>query len=148
MISFNNIVTVIHYREWKEMTKMTGWLSTPTFLPLSECLGISATLGHVQQLHPKHTVPTFSPVYEEQKDQYFHLTNFLLIIFDLNHDRTEDMRRWWWLVHFKTMICFVRDAPYFWDRQELMRDGENCIPKQTDLSVGLSGGVGYISWNV
>lgn len=143
MTSFNNMATVTHCQEWKEVTKPIGWLSTPTFLTLSECLGISATPGHVQQLHPKHILLTFSPVYKEQKGQYFLLTTIL----NLNHDKTEDMRKWWWPVHFKALICFVHDAPYCWHRQELTRDGENCIPKQTDLSVGLSGGAGYISWN-
>lgn len=143
MTSFNSMVTVTHYQEWKEVTKMIGWLSTPTFLTPSECLGISVTLGHVQQLHPKLIVPTFSLVYREQKAQYFLWTKIIA----LNHDRTVGMRRWWWPVHFRALICIVQDAPYCWHRQELMRDGENHIPKQTDLPVGLSGGVGSISWN-
>lgn len=86
---------------------------------------------------------SFSAVYEEEKGQY----SLLATILDPNHDRTGDMRRWQAPVNFKALICFVHDTLHCCHRQELTRERENHIPKQMDLSVGLSGGVGCISWN-
>lgn len=111
-------------------------------LPYQSALASLPSWGMCNNYTPNTLCPPF-PQYKEQKGQYFLLTTIL----DLNCDRTEDMRRWWWPVHFNALICFMQNAPHCWHRQELRRDGENCIPKQTDLSVGLSGGVGYICWN-
>lgn len=67
MTSFNNMVTVTHCQEWEEVTKLISWLSTPTFLTLSQCLVISATLRHVQQLHPKYLFCSPFPQYMKRK---------------------------------------------------------------------------------
>lgn len=145
MTSFNNTVIVTHCQEWKEVTKLMSWLSTPTFLTLSQCLVISATLGHVQQLHPKHLFCSPFPRYMKRKKVSLSSWPQFLTQTMTGQERWEGGRDWtilklWFALSVTLCIAATGKS---WQ----MREGESHIPKQTDLSVGLSGGVGCISWN-
>lgn len=79
----------------------------------------------------------FSPVYDRKK--------VLVTVLDPYYGMTGEVTRWQGLVSFKALICL--SMILCCHSQELMRERENHIPKQTDLSFGLSGGAGCVLWN-